>query len=315
MLNSEPGRPSGDVVTGRKGGVFMASTVHGKAVHSGADPAGGTSAIGELAHKTIALHAITDLERGTTVNVGLVSGGQSVNTVAPLATCEIDLRYVRPEDREAAMARIAAIVTEATLPGISAALTIRGGPAAAAGCGLARPVRGLCRSERATVRRSRARSRAAARIPDSPPASAARLSVRSAPSAAGPILRRAKADLARIYGEFPRLAARRAQAAGTLSGGEQQMLAIGRALMARPKLVLFDEPSLGLAPNIVERMFSVIRAICDAGTTVLLVEQNAFAALELCDYAYLLETGRIVLAGKGADLIADPHVRDAYLGG
>ena len=123
------------------------------------------------------------------------------------------------------------------------------------------------------------------------------------------------ADLARIYGEFPRLAERRGQAAGTLSGGEQQMLAIGRALMARPKLVLFDEPSLGLAPNIVERMFGVIRAICDAGTTVLLVEQNAFAALELCDYAYLLETGRIVLAGTGAALIADPHVRDAYLGG
>ena len=123
------------------------------------------------------------------------------------------------------------------------------------------------------------------------------------------------ADLARIYGEFPRLAERRHQAAGTLSGGEQQMLAIGRALMSRPRLVLFDEPSLGLAPNIVERMFSVIRAICDTGTTVLLVEQNAFAALELCDYAYLLETGRIVLSGPGATLIADPHVRQAYLGG
>ncbi|MDO9426991.1 MAG: ABC transporter ATP-binding protein [Methylobacterium sp.] len=123
------------------------------------------------------------------------------------------------------------------------------------------------------------------------------------------------ADLARVYGEFPRLAERRRQMAGTLSGGEQQMLAIGRALMARPKLVLFDEPSLGLAPNIVERMFAVIRAICDAGTTVLLVEQNAFAALELCDDAYLLETGRIVLSGPGATLIADPHVRQAYLGG
>jgi branched-chain amino acid transport system ATP-binding protein len=93
------------------------------------------------------------------------------------------------------------------------------------------------------------------------------------------------------------------------------MLAIGRALMARPKLVLFDEPSLGLAPNIVERMFAVIRSICDQGTTVLLVEQNAFAALELCDYAYLLETGRIVLEGSGDALIADPHVRAAYLGG
>ncbi|MBY0398151.1 MAG: ABC transporter ATP-binding protein [Thermoleophilia bacterium] len=137
--------------------------------------------------------------------------------------------------------------------------------------------------------------------------------------AMGAYLRRDRAavaaDLTRIYGEFPRLAERRDQVAGTLSGGEQQMLAIGRALMGRPKLVLFDEPSLGLAPNIVERMFAVIGAIRDAGTTVLLVEQNAFAALELCDYAYLLETGRIVLEGRGQDLIADPHVRDAYLGG
>jgi branched-chain amino acid transport system ATP-binding protein len=137
--------------------------------------------------------------------------------------------------------------------------------------------------------------------------------------AMGAYLRRDRAgvaaDLERIYGEFPRLAERRHQAAGTLSGGEQQMLAIGRALMARPKLVLFDEPSLGLAPNIVERMFAVIRAICTVGTTVLLVEQNAFAALELCDHAYLLETGRIVRAGTGSALIADPHVREAYLGG
>ncbi len=137
--------------------------------------------------------------------------------------------------------------------------------------------------------------------------------------AMGAYLRRDRAgiaaDLQRVYGEFPRLAERRQQAAGTLSGGEQQMLAIGRALMARPRLVLFDEPSLGLAPNIVEQMFAVIRAICDAGTTVLLVEQNAFAALELCDHAYLLETGRIVLEGTGAALIADPHVREAYLGG
>ncbi|RVU14966.1 ABC transporter ATP-binding protein [Methylobacterium oryzihabitans] len=137
--------------------------------------------------------------------------------------------------------------------------------------------------------------------------------------AMGAYLRRDRAgiatDLERVYGEFPRLAERRDQAAGTLSGGEQQMLAIGRALMGRPTLVLFDEPSLGLAPNIVERMFAVIRAICDAGTTVLLVEQNAFAALELCDYAYLLETGRTVREGPGEALIADPHVRDAYLGG
>jgi branched-chain amino acid transport system ATP-binding protein len=136
--------------------------------------------------------------------------------------------------------------------------------------------------------------------------------------AMGAYLRRDRAgiaaDLDRIYGEFPRLAERRLQAAGTLSGGEQQMLAIGRALMARPRLVLFDEPSLGLAPNIVERMFAVIRGIREAGTTVLLVEQNAFAALELCDYAYLLETGRIVREGTGQALIADPHVREAYLG-
>ncbi|WP_029005107.1 ABC transporter ATP-binding protein [Azorhizobium doebereinerae] len=122
-------------------------------------------------------------------------------------------------------------------------------------------------------------------------------------------------DYARVYADFPRLAERRAQAAGTLSGGEQQMLAIGRALMSRPKLVLFDEPSLGLAPNIVEQVLSIIRAIRDGGATVLLVEQNAYAALELCDHAYLLEAGRIVMSGPGAELIADPHVRAAYLGG
>jgi len=123
------------------------------------------------------------------------------------------------------------------------------------------------------------------------------------------------ADRDRIYGEFPRLADRKKQAAGTLSGGEQQMLAIGRALMSRPRLVMFDEPSLGLAPNIVERTFAIIRAIRDAGTTVLLVEQNAFAALEMCDHAYLLEAGRVVLSGAGTELIEDEHVRRAYLGG
>ena len=122
-------------------------------------------------------------------------------------------------------------------------------------------------------------------------------------------------DLSRILAEFPRLAERREQAAGTLSGGEQQMLAIGRALMSRPRLVLFDEPSLGLAPNIVERTLSIIRTIRDAGTTVLLVEQNAFAALELCDHAYLLEAGRVTLSGSGQALAADSHVRQAYLGG
>ncbi len=122
-------------------------------------------------------------------------------------------------------------------------------------------------------------------------------------------------DRDRIYNEFPRLAERRRQAAGTLSGGEQQMLAIGRALMSRPRLIMFDEPSLGLAPNIVERTFAIIRRIRSAGTTVLLVEQNAFAALEMCDHAYLLENGRIVLSGPGAELIENEHVRKAYLGG
>ncbi len=122
-------------------------------------------------------------------------------------------------------------------------------------------------------------------------------------------------DMARLYEQFPRLAERRAQAAGTLSGGEQQMLAIARALMSRPKLVLFDEPSLGLAPNIVERTFAIIREIRESGTTVLMVEQNAFAALEMCDYAYVLESGSLALEGTGPQLIANPHVRQAYLGG
>jgi branched-chain amino acid transport system ATP-binding protein len=122
-------------------------------------------------------------------------------------------------------------------------------------------------------------------------------------------------DRDRIYADFPRLAERRQQAAGTLSGGEQQMLAIGRALMSRPRLIMFDEPSLGLAPNIVEQTFAIIRRIQAAGTTVLLVEQNAFAALGMCDHAYLLEGGRIVLSGPGAELIENEHVRKAYLGG
>jgi branched-chain amino acid transport system ATP-binding protein len=122
-------------------------------------------------------------------------------------------------------------------------------------------------------------------------------------------------DLARIFDEFPRLAERRRQVAGTLSGGEQQMLAIGRALMSRPKLIMFDEPSLGLAPNIVERTFAIIRRIRDTGTTVLMVEQNAYAALEMCDYAYLLESGSLARQGRGQKLLHDPHVRKAYLGG
>ena len=135
----------------------------------------------------------------------------------------------------------------------------------------------------------------------------------------GAYLRTSKAEIVadrdRIYADFPRLAERRRQAAGTLSGGEQQMLGIGRALMSRPRLIMFDEPSLGLAPNIVERTFAIIRRIRDAGTTVLLVEQNAFAALEMCDNAYLLESGKIVLSGPGKQLIENEHVRKAYLGG
>jgi branched-chain amino acid transport system ATP-binding protein len=123
------------------------------------------------------------------------------------------------------------------------------------------------------------------------------------------------ADLARIFEQFPRIAERRLQAAGTLSGGEQQMLAIARALMSKPKLIMFDEPSLGLAPNIVEHTFDIITRIRDAGTTVLMVEQNALAALEMCDNAYLLESGSLALSGSGRDLIDNPHVRSAYLAG
>ncbi|ASQ02308.1 ABC transporter [Sinorhizobium meliloti CCNWSX0020] len=122
------------------------------------------------------------------------------------------------------------------------------------------------------------------------------------------------ADIERVLGLFPRLAERRKQVAGTLSGGEQQMLAIGRAMMSRPKLIMFDEPSLGLAPNIVEQTFAIIQGIRESGTTVLMVEQNAFAALDMCDYAYLLEAGTMALEGTGEKLINDPHVREAYLG-
>ena len=117
----------------------------------------------------------------------------------------------------------------------------------------------------------------------------------------------------RIFEQFPRLAERRQQAAGTLSGGEQQMLAIGRALMSRPKLILFDEPSLGLAPTIVERMFDIVTGIRNSGTTVLMVEQNASAALDICDHAYLLESGSLAIEGSGRELIDHPHIRAAYL--
>src|SRR6478672_5076820 len=126
VFNSEPGRVSGNVVTGRKGGVFMAFRITGKAAHSGGNYTEGISAIEELARKTQALHAITDLTKGTTVNIGLVSGGQTVNTVAPWAKCEIDLRYVMPSDREDAMARITRIVETAHVPGTSAKFEIAG---------------------------------------------------------------------------------------------------------------------------------------------------------------------------------------------
>ncbi len=118
-----------------------------------------------------------------------------------------------------------------------------------------------------------------------------------------------------VYQRFPRLKERRRQVAGTLSGGEQQMLAMGRALMSRPKLLMLDEPSMGLAPLLVEQIFAIIRELHQAGTTILLVEQNAQAALSVADRAYVLETGRISLAGTGAELMASDKVREAYLGG
>ncbi|MCH7795280.1 MAG: ABC transporter ATP-binding protein [Proteobacteria bacterium] len=122
-------------------------------------------------------------------------------------------------------------------------------------------------------------------------------------------------DLRKVFERFPVLEERRRQMAGTLSGGEQQMLAIGRALMSRPRLMLFDEPSLGLAPNLVETTFEIIAEIRAQGVTVLMVEQNAYAALELCDRSYLLESGAVTLTGSGAELLDDPHVKEAYLGG
>jgi branched-chain amino acid transport system ATP-binding protein len=124
-----------------------------------------------------------------------------------------------------------------------------------------------------------------------------------------------EADLARVYGLFPILAERPAQKAGTLSGGEQQMLAIGRALMARPRLLLLDEPSLGLAPLLVERIFEVIARLKAEGVTLLLVEQNAHMALEVADRAYVMETGRVKLSGSAAELAANAEVERAYLGG
>jgi branched-chain amino acid transport system ATP-binding protein len=121
-------------------------------------------------------------------------------------------------------------------------------------------------------------------------------------------------DLERVYTLFPRLRDRRLQVAGTLSGGEQQMLAIGRALMSRPKLLLLDEPSMGLAPMAAQAVFATIREIAAEGVTVLLVEQNALAALELASRAYVMESGTIVLSGPARALLSDPKVRAAYLG-
>jgi branched-chain amino acid transport system ATP-binding protein len=120
--------------------------------------------------------------------------------------------------------------------------------------------------------------------------------------------------LERVYGLFPMLRERRMQAAGTLSGGQQQMVAIGRALMARPRLLLIDEPSLGLSPKIVEEVFDVIRAIHAEGVSVLLIEQNAARALALAERAYVMEGGRIVSEGRPAELRSQPHIREAYLG-
>jgi branched-chain amino acid transport system ATP-binding protein len=122
------------------------------------------------------------------------------------------------------------------------------------------------------------------------------------------------ADLERIYGLFARLKERHAQLAGTLSGGEQQMLAMGRALMSRPKLLLLDEPSMGLSPIMVDKIFEVVREVSRQGTTVLLVEQNASRALAICHRGYVMESGLITLSGPAADLLHDPAVRAAYLG-
>ena len=121
-------------------------------------------------------------------------------------------------------------------------------------------------------------------------------------------------DLERQYETFPRLKERRAQTAGTLSGGEQQMLAIARALMARPKLLLLDEPSMGLAPMLVAKIFDIVSEISRRGVTILLVEQNARRALEAADRGYVMESGSIALAGESAQLLGDPKVREAYLG-
>ena len=126
---------------------------------------------------------------------------------------------------------------------------------------------------------------------------------------------RFKADLESIYERFPRLFERRSQIAGTLSGGEQQMLAMSRALMSHPKLLMLDEPSMGLAPILVDQIFEIIKELNASGTTILLVEQNANKALQISDRAYVLENGRITLSGTGVELSESDEVRKAYLGG
>ncbi|MBO5635990.1 MAG: ABC transporter ATP-binding protein [Succiniclasticum sp.] len=123
-----------------------------------------------------------------------------------------------------------------------------------------------------------------------------------------------KADIRKIYDIFPRLEERNWQMAGTLSGGEQQMLALGRALMCRPKLIMMDEPSLGLAPLVIKEIFNIIRRINESGTTVLLVEQNANMALKVAHHAYVLETGRIKMEGSGKELLENEEIKEAYLG-
>ncbi len=134
----------------------------------------------------------------------------------------------------------------------------------------------------------------------------------------GAYLRKSKSEIKEsmemVFNSFPRIKERRKQLAGTLSGGEQQMLAIGRALMAKPNLLLLDEPSMGLAPIIVEEIFEIIKKIRKSGTTILLVEQNANAALQIADRGYVLETGKVVLEGLAQDLLHDDSVRRAYLG-
>jgi branched-chain amino acid transport system ATP-binding protein len=125
---------------------------------------------------------------------------------------------------------------------------------------------------------------------------------------------RAKAEMDRVFGMFPRLAERRTQLAGTMSGGEQQMLAIGRCLMGQPELIMFDEPSLGLAPTVVQEVFHIIRTLNAAGMTILLVEQNVAVSLKISAHAYVLENGRIVMSGTGESLLHDDRVRQAYMG-